>query len=164
MLTGRGSFRRQPDTSRAWGNTFTARIQGKPAHPGLKEAAGPPPSPDCGSGGPATVDGPSPDAEPDQAEPWAAHGDRTRERAPPLFPARPRTPRAPAAGSNGKTCSPATAATTLTGSRETHGVLHHRRRSAPSHKAPRSARACAEGSAPAPGCSGSARRGCRLML
>lgn len=70
------------------------RIQGKHAHPGLQEAAGSPPSRDRGSGGPATAAGPSRDAEPAQAEPWAARGEHpgTSLTASPLLRSRPRAP------------------------------------------------------------------------
>lgn len=76
-----------------------------------------------------------------------------------LLPVRPsptprpaRHPRRPAADGNGEACSPAPAVTTLTAARETRGVTRRRRRPAPSHKAARATRACAEGPTPAQGC------------
>lgn len=81
-------------------------------------------------------------------------------RAPRSRPA-PRAPLQPAATVT--RAHPRPAVTTLTAARETRGVTRRRRRRRPepSHRAPRAARACAEGSAPAPGQTTSANFGNR---
>lgn len=126
----------------------------------------PPPSRDRGSRGPAAEDAPSPDAEPAQAEAWAARGERTREPAsPPRRCSRPRPSSAPP-----ETLQPAVTVKPAYPPRSPPPSPAPRRRTASytttgGLRLPTRPRAPLERAQKAPrGCSDLASCGCRVML